>query len=85
MDGVDDLRVVDPLEIDRGDPEVGMPELALDDWQWDPFVGHLDRVRVAELMLVPTSAQASLGRPGRYADVGEKVRAPWDVGELISA
>ena len=24
--------------------------LALDDWQWDPFVGHLDRVRVAELM-----------------------------------
>ena len=62
-----------------------MTELALDHQQRDALTGHLDRVRVAQLMLVPTSAQASLGRPGRYADLGEKVRARWDVGGLISA
>jgi hypothetical protein len=44
---------------------VGVPELALDDNQRDALVGHLDRVRVAELMLVPTSAQAPLSRPDR--------------------
>jgi hypothetical protein len=40
------LAGVDSLEVDRGDPEVSMPELPLDNWQRDPFVGHLDRVRV---------------------------------------
>jgi hypothetical protein len=50
VDGIDDLRVVDPLEIDRGHPEMGMPELALDDDQRHALVGHLDRVRVPELM-----------------------------------
>jgi hypothetical protein len=34
-------------QIDGGDPEVGMPELALDDDHRHAFVGHLDRVRVA--------------------------------------
>ena len=62
-----------------------MTELALDDRQRDSLAGDLDRVRVAQLVVVPTSAQAPLGRPGRYADLGEKVRARWDVGELISA
>jgi hypothetical protein len=33
MDGVDDLGVVDPLEVDLGDAEVGVPGLALDDDQ----------------------------------------------------
>jgi hypothetical protein len=28
--GIDDLRVVDPLEIDRGLPEMGLPEMAVD-------------------------------------------------------
>ena len=66
MDGVDDLGVVDASEVDRrGDAEVAVAELALDDDQWDALVGHLDRVGVAELMLVPTSAQAPLGRPER--------------------
>ena len=60
-------------------------ELALDQRQRDPLVQQLHGVRVAQLVLVPTSAQASLGRPGRYADLGEKVRACWDVGQLISA
>jgi hypothetical protein len=56
-----------------------MPELALDDDQRHALVRHLDRVRVTELMLVRTSAQASLGRPGRYAELGEEVCAGWDV------
>jgi hypothetical protein len=43
-------------------------------------VHELDGVRVPELMLVPTSAQASLGRPHGYADEDEKVFARWDVG-----
>src|SRR5215218_11291946 len=50
VDGVDDLGVVDALEIDRGDPEVGVAELALDDDQRHAFAGHLDGVRVAELV-----------------------------------
>jgi hypothetical protein len=33
------------LQIDRGDPEVGMPELPLDGRQPDPFGRHVDRVR----------------------------------------
>jgi hypothetical protein len=37
---------VDPLEIDAGDAEVRVPELPLDDHEWDAFVRHLDRVRV---------------------------------------
>ena len=41
---------VDALEVDAGDTEVGMAELALNDDEWDAFVGHLDRVRVPELM-----------------------------------
>jgi hypothetical protein len=50
MDGRDDLRAIDALQIDRGDPEVGMAELALDDDERDAFVGHLDRVRVPQLV-----------------------------------
>ena len=38
MDGVDDLARVDSLEVDRGDPKVRVPELALNDRQRDPFV-----------------------------------------------
>jgi hypothetical protein len=44
VDGVDDLGVVDALEIDRGDAEVAVSELALDDDQRDAFAGHLDGV-----------------------------------------
>jgi hypothetical protein len=69
MDGVDDLGAVDSLEVNARDAEVGVPELPLDDDEWDAFVGHLDRVRVPQLMLVPTSAQSSLCRPSGYADV----------------
>jgi hypothetical protein len=47
VDGVDDLGVVDPAEVCRGDPEVGASELTLDDEQRDPFACHLDGVCVA--------------------------------------
>ena len=75
MDGLDDLGAVNPTQIRGGDREVGVTELALDDQRRDPLARHLDRVRVPELMLVPTSAQASLCRPGRYAEGGGKVAA----------
>src|SRR5918994_6831190 len=45
VDGVDDLGVVDALEIDRGDAEVAVAELALDDDQRHALVRHLDGVR----------------------------------------
>jgi hypothetical protein len=50
LDGVDDLGAVDALEVDAGDPEVGMPELPLDDDERDAFVGHLDRMCVTQLV-----------------------------------
>jgi len=46
-----------------GDPQVGMSELSLNDRQRHAFAIHLNGVRVPELVIVPTSAQASLGRP----------------------
>jgi hypothetical protein len=50
MNGVDDLGVVDPLRVDRGDPEMGMPELALDDHHRDTLMGQLHSVGMAQLM-----------------------------------
>jgi hypothetical protein len=47
---VDDLGVVDALEVDRGDAEVGVAELTLDDDQQHAFAGHFDGVRVAQLV-----------------------------------
>jgi hypothetical protein len=44
MDGADDLRAVDALQVDRGDPEVRV--LALDDDERNALVRHLDGVRV---------------------------------------
>ena len=49
-----------------------MPQLALDDVYRHSFPGELDSVRMPELVLVPTSAQAPLCRPARYADAREK-------------
>jgi hypothetical protein len=42
---------------------VRVAELALDQRQRDPFVHELDGVRVAQLVVVPTSAQPSICRP----------------------
>ena len=56
MDGVDDLGAVDSLQVDRRDPEVGVPELALNHQERYALVGELDGVGVPQLMLMPTSA-----------------------------
>ena len=80
MDGVDDLARIDPLQIRAGGTEVGVPQLTLDDVDRHPLAGELDSVSMPELVVVPTSAQAPLGRHDRYAEPGEKVPACCDVG-----
>jgi hypothetical protein len=50
VDGMHDLGVVDPAQVHRGDPEVSVPELPLDDDQRHALARHLDRVSVPELM-----------------------------------
>src|SRR3954447_18101143 len=42
--GLDDLGVVDDLQVDRGDPEVVVTQLALDDDERHALVSHLDGV-----------------------------------------
>ena len=74
-DRPDDLLGIDALQVDARRGRIQMPELALDDRQRPPLTGELDGVRMAELVIVPTSAQASLSRPARYADVDEQVLA----------
>jgi hypothetical protein len=58
VNGVDDLGVVDSPQVRRGDPHVGVAELALDDEQRDTFAGHLDRVRVPQLVRRESTANA---------------------------
>ena len=50
MNGVDDLAVIDPLQIDRGNPEVRVAELPLDHVERYALASQLDRVRVPKLM-----------------------------------
>jgi hypothetical protein len=64
VDGLDDLGAIDPAQIRRGDPKVGVSELALDDHQGNAFTRHLDGVRVAELVRREPSAD-----PGRRRSV----------------
>lgn len=62
MDRVDDLSRVDSLEVDRRNPKVGMPELPLNNRQRDPFVGHLDRMSMPELVRRKPPPHPSLRR-----------------------
>jgi hypothetical protein len=62
VDGVDDLDVVNPLQVDRGDAEVCVSELSLDHDQWNAPMGHLDRVRVPKLMGCEPSPDPGVGR-----------------------
>jgi hypothetical protein len=62
VDGLDDLGAVNPTQIRGGHREVGMTELALDHQQREPLAGHLDGVRVPELVRREPAADArSLG------------------------
>jgi len=47
VDGLDDLRVVDALQVYGGDAEIRVAELALDHNERDAFASHFDCVRVA--------------------------------------
>ena len=75
VDGRDDLLRGDPLQVGAGRREVRVPQLALDQRQRDALVQQLDGVGMAELVVVPTSAQASLGRPLGCADISSGLRA----------
>jgi hypothetical protein len=48
--GLDDLGVVDALQVNGGDTELAVAELALDDDQRDAFAGELDGVGMPELV-----------------------------------
>lgn len=50
MDGADDLAAIDALQVDAGDPKVGMPQLTLDDNERNAFMRHLDRVSMPQLV-----------------------------------
>ena len=50
MDGVHDFGVVDAAQVHGRDPEVGMPELLLDDHERHALARNLDRVRMPDLM-----------------------------------
>jgi hypothetical protein len=67
VDGFDDLGVVDALEVDRGDAEVAVAELALDNNERHALVRRLDGVRVAEL--VGREAPANARGCGRTAQL----------------
>jgi hypothetical protein len=49
------------LEVDAGDAEVGVPELALDDHERDAFMCHLHGVRVPELVRRESTSHAGCG------------------------
>lgn len=50
VDGVDDLGVVDPAQVDRGDRKIGVSKLALNHEQRHTFARHLHRVSVSQLV-----------------------------------
>jgi hypothetical protein len=60
---LDDLAAVDALQVDGGDPEVAVAELALDHDRRHAFAGHFDGVRVTQL--VRREAAPNPGRGGR--------------------
>jgi hypothetical protein len=68
VDGVDDLGVVDALQVDRGDAEVAVAQLALDDDQRDALARHLDGMGVTEL--VRSKPPAHAGTSGNAAKLG---------------
>jgi hypothetical protein len=61
VDGADDLAAVDPLEVDAGDAEVGVPELPLDHNERNALVRHLDGVSVPQLMRCEPTPNAGFG------------------------
>jgi hypothetical protein len=71
VDGVDDFGVVDALEVDRGDAEVAVANLALDHDERHALVCHLHRMRLAKLMGARSAAECRLPR---RSGAGRRVR-----------
>src|SRR3954449_11767089 len=61
VDSLDDFAAVDALQVDGGDAEVAVSELALDDDERDAFAGHLDGVGVTELVRREPASHACRG------------------------
>lgn len=71
MHSVDDLAGVDSLQVDARDAEVGMPELPLNNRQRDPFVRHLDRMSMPQLVRRKPPPHPSLrGEPAKLTRRG---------------
>ena len=62
VNGVDDLGAVDALQVDRGDAEARVAELALDDDQRHALASHLDGVGVPELVGREAAPHSCRGR-----------------------
>jgi hypothetical protein len=60
VDRVDDLAAVDAFEIDAGDAEVRVPELALNDDKPNALAGHLDGACVTQPMRSEATADADV-------------------------
>src|SRR5690242_2540563 len=71
VDGVDNFAVVDALEIDGNDAEVGVAKLALDDVERHAFARHLDGVGMSKLMWgkAPPNTGAN-GEPSQSGPAG---------------
>jgi hypothetical protein len=63
---VDDFGVIDPAQVSRRDPEVGMPELALDDRSEIPSRDISTARRSAQ------HAEQATGRPFCLGSVGRE-------------
>ena len=63
VDGFDDLGVVDALEVDGGDAEVAVAELALDDDQRDAFAGDLDACSISQRRAALTTRERGFASP----------------------
>jgi hypothetical protein len=55
------ISLLSILELDAGDAEVGVTELALDHDERNAFVRHLDRVRVPQLVGRKATSDAGCG------------------------
>jgi hypothetical protein len=85
VDGVDDLGVVDALQVDGGDSEVGVSELTLDDHERYALSGHIDGVGVTQLVWCEASALVGARRRTRRSDEPVGGRRALTMGDSVSA
>jgi hypothetical protein len=62
VDGRDDLLGGVPLQVGAGRREVRVPQLALDQREWDALMQQLDSVGVSQLMRCEAPADSGLDR-----------------------